>query len=58
MQVRYRKDGSLFKSMNLPLTIKNALVARMKILSGLDITERRVPQDGRIKMRMGEKSLG
>ncbi len=53
MQVRYRKDGSLYKSMNLPLTIKNALVARMKILSGLDITERRVPQDGRIKMRMG-----
>lgn len=53
MQVRYRKDGSLFKTMNLPLTIKNALVARMKILAGLDITERRVPQDGRIKMRMG-----
>ncbi len=53
MQVRYRKDGSLFKTMNLPLTIKNALVARMKILSGLDITERRIPQDGRIKMRMG-----
>lgn len=54
MQVRYRKDGSLFKTMNLPLTIKNALVARMKILSGLDITERRIPQDGRIKMRMGK----
>ncbi len=53
MQVRYRKDGSLFKSMNLPMAIKNALVARLKILSGLDITERRVPQDGRIKMRMG-----
>ena len=53
MQVRYRKDGSLYKSMNLPLTIKNAMVARLKILSGLDITERRVPQDGRIKMRMG-----
>jgi type IV pilus assembly protein PilB len=53
MQIRYRKDGSLFKSMNLPLTIKNALVARLKILAGLDITERRVPQDGRIKMRMG-----
>ncbi len=54
MQVRYRKDGSLFKTMNLPLTIKNALIARMKILAGLDITERRVPQDGRIKMRMGK----
>jgi type IV pilus assembly protein PilB len=53
MQVRYRKDGALYKSMNLPLTIKNALVARIKILSGLDITERRIPQDGRIKMKMG-----
>ena len=53
MQVRYRKDGSLFKSMNLPMSIKNALVARMKILSNLNITEKRVPQDGRIKMRMG-----
>ncbi|MBU1233347.1 MAG: type IV-A pilus assembly ATPase PilB [Proteobacteria bacterium] len=53
MQVRYRKDGSLFKSMNLPLTIKNAMVARLKILANLDITERRVPQDGRIKMRLG-----
>ena len=54
MQVRYRKDGSLYKSMNLPLNIKNALVARLKILSGLDITERRIPQDGRIKMRLGK----
>ncbi len=54
MQVRYRKDGSLFKSMNLPLTIKNAMIARVKILAGLDITERRVPQDGRIKMRLGK----
>jgi type IV pilus assembly protein PilB len=53
MQVRYRKDGALFKSMNLPLAIKNALVARMKILANLNITERRVPQDGRIKMRIG-----
>ena len=56
MQVRYRKDGALFKSMNLPLTIKNAMAARMKILAGLNITERRVPQDGRIKMRMGRKT--
>jgi type IV pilus assembly protein PilB len=53
MQVRYRKDGSLYKAMNLPLTIKNALSARMKILAGLNITERRVPQDGRISIRMG-----
>ena len=52
-QVRYRLDGSLYKSMNLPLSIKNALVSRIKILANLDITERRVPQDGRIKMKLG-----
>ncbi len=53
LQVRYRLDGSLYKSMNLPLNIKNALVSRIKILASLDITERRIPQDGRIKMRLG-----
>jgi len=57
MQVRYRKDGSLFKSMNLPLNIKNALISRLKILADLDITERRVPQDGRIKMRIGRNKM-
>ncbi len=55
VQVRYRLDGSLYKSMNLPISIKNALLSRMKILSGLNITERRIPQDGRIKMRSGKK---
>ncbi len=55
LQVRYRLDGTLYKSMNLPLTIKNALVSRIKILAGLDISERRVPQDGRIKLRLGKK---
>ncbi|UQZ89467.1 type IV-A pilus assembly ATPase PilB [Deltaproteobacteria bacterium Smac51] len=50
--VRYRIDGALYKRTRLPLEIKNALIARMKIMAKLDITERRVPQDGRIKMRM------
>jgi type IV pilus assembly protein PilB len=54
LQVRYRLDGSLYKSMNLPLTIKNALISRLKILASLNIAERRVPQDGRIKMRLGK----
>lgn len=54
LQVRYRLDGSLYKSMNLPLTIKNALISRIKILASLNIAERRVPQDGRIKMRLGK----
>jgi len=54
LQVRYRLDGSLYRSMNLPLNIKNALVARIKILAALDITEKRVPQDGRIKIWMSK----
>ncbi|MFH1090416.1 MAG: type IV-A pilus assembly ATPase PilB [Pseudomonadota bacterium] len=53
--VRYRIDGALFKSMKLPMEIKNALIARVKIMSQLDITERRVPQDGRIKMKLGRR---
>jgi type IV pilus assembly protein PilB len=55
LQVRYRVDGTLYKSMNLPLSIKNALTSRMKILSNLNIAERRVPQDGRIKLQLGKK---
>jgi type IV pilus assembly protein PilB len=54
-QVRYRLDGSMYKSMNLPLSIKNAVISRIKILAELDIAERRVPQDGRIKLRFGRK---
>ncbi|MFK5954689.1 MAG: type IV-A pilus assembly ATPase PilB [Desulfobacterium sp.] len=55
LQVRYRMDGSLFKAMNLPLSIKNAVISRLKILAELDIAERRIPQDGRIKLRLGKK---
>ncbi len=55
LQVRYRIDGSLFKTMNLPLSIKNALNSRIKIMANLDITERRVPQDGRIKIMIGRR---
>ncbi|MBI9088809.1 MAG: type IV-A pilus assembly ATPase PilB [Desulfobacterium sp.] len=54
LQVRYRLDGSLYKAMNLPMTIKNAVISRLKILAELDIAERRVPQDGRIKLRFGK----
>ncbi|MDA3917892.1 MAG: type IV-A pilus assembly ATPase PilB [Deltaproteobacteria bacterium] len=54
-QVRYRLDGSMYKSMNLPLSIKNAVISRIKILAELDIAERRVPQDGRIKLKFGRK---
>ncbi|MDX9787582.1 MAG: type IV-A pilus assembly ATPase PilB [Desulfobacterales bacterium] len=55
LQVRYRLDGSLYKSKNFPVSIKNALTSRIKILAGLNIAERRVPQDGRIKLKIGRK---
>jgi type IV pilus assembly protein PilB len=55
LRVRYRVDGVLFNAMNLPLKIKNPITSRLKIMSKLDIAERRLPQDGRIKLRLGKK---
>ena len=54
-RVRYRLDGVLKKAMGLPLKIKNAIISRIKIMAQLDISERRLPQDGRIKLKMGRK---
>lgn len=54
-RVRYRLDGVLKKAMGLPLKIKNAITSRIKIMSQLDISEKRLPQDGRIKLKMGKK---
>ena len=55
VRVRYRVDGVLALAMNLPLRIKNSVVSRLKIMAKLDISERRLPQDGRIKLRLGKK---
>ncbi|MEW6379535.1 MAG: type IV-A pilus assembly ATPase PilB [bacterium] len=54
-RVRYRLDGVLRKAMGLPMKIKNAVVSRIKIMSKLDIAEKRLPQDGRIKLKLGKK---
>lgn len=54
-RVRFRIDGSMKTIMNLPIKIKNAVVSRLKIMSKLDIAERRLPQDGRIKLKLGKK---
>jgi len=54
LRVRYRIDGVLHEEMTPPLKLKNALVSRMKIMSQLDIAERRLPQDGRIKLKLGK----
>ncbi|MFQ5994713.1 MAG: type IV-A pilus assembly ATPase PilB [Acidiferrobacterales bacterium] len=51
-RVRYRQDGVLHEVASPPLALSGRICARLKILSRLDIAERRIPQDGRIKMRI------
>ncbi len=53
-RVRYRIDGVLYEIMKPPMKLKNAILSRIKIMSELDIAERRLPQDGRIKMKLGK----
>jgi type IV pilus assembly protein PilB len=53
-RVRYRIDGVLYEVMKPPMKLKNPIVARIKIMSNLDIAERRLPQDGRIKIKLGK----
>jgi len=55
IRVRYRIDGALQEIMRPPFKMKAALTSRIKILADLNIAERRVPQDGRIKLRMGKR---
>jgi len=52
-RVRYRIDGVLYEVMKPPMKLRNAITSRLKIMSELDIAERRLPQDGRIKLKMG-----
>ena len=51
-RVRFRIDGVLYEIMKLPLNLKNAITSRIKIMANLDIAERRLPQDGRIKLKL------
>jgi len=53
-RVRYRIDGVLHEVMKPPLKLRNAISSRVKIMAELDIAERRLPQDGRIKLRIGK----
>ena len=57
VRVRYRIDGALREALRLPKKNQNAIVARLKIMSKLDITENRVPQDGRFKIKFGTKGI-
>ncbi len=55
LQVRFRLDGVLHKVFSFPISISNAVVSRVKIISQLDIAERRRPQDGRVILKIGKK---
>ena len=57
MRVRYRIDGALQEVMKPPMKLKAALISRFKIMANLNIAERRVPQDGRIKLKIGKKVI-
>jgi type IV pilus assembly protein PilB len=50
-RVRFRIDGALYKVMTPPMSLKNAIISRLKIMADLDISERRLPQDGRMKVK-------
>ncbi|HEY8428615.1 MAG TPA: ATPase, T2SS/T4P/T4SS family, partial [Sandaracinaceae bacterium] len=54
LRVRYRIDGVLHEEMSPPIKLKNAIASRIKIMASLDIAERRLPQDGRIKLKLGK----
>lgn len=56
-RIRFRVDGVLHEAMQPPIKFKNAVISRLKIMSSLDIAERRVPQDGRIKLRVKDKEV-
>jgi type IV pilus assembly protein PilB len=53
-RVRYRIDGALYEVMSPPPKLRDAVISRLKIMSSLDIAERRLPQDGRIKLKLGK----
>ena len=57
IRVRYRVDGALFKSLELPGHIAPAVASRIKIMASMDISERRLPQDGRIHVMMENRSI-
>src|SRR5215475_12881394 len=58
LRIRFRIDGVLYEIMQPPLRLKNAITSRIKVMAQLDIAERRLPQDGRIKMKLaGNKEM-
>lgn len=57
VRIRFRIDGKLNEAMSIPSQLKSPVISRLKIMSQMDISERRLPQDGRIKARMDSKDV-
>ncbi len=57
LRVRYRIDGRLIESQRLPKAVQAPVLTRLKIMAGIDITESRIPQDGRFKVRWDEREV-
>jgi type IV pilus assembly protein PilB len=57
VRVRYRIDGKLYKSLEVPLHLLGAVTSRIKIMAGLDISERRLPQDGRVHVMLDGRKI-
>lgn len=57
MRVRYRIDGILYERLSLPIGVREAVISRIKILSGMKIDEHRTPQDGRFNFKVGQEEV-
>ena len=57
LNIRFRIDGLLYNMFSLPIRLHPSITSRIKVMSGLNIAEKRVPQDGRIEIRIGDKNI-
>lgn len=57
IRVRFRMDGQLYEVLNLPKKSSGAVVSRIKIMAGMDIAEKRIPQDGRVRMNFEGRTV-
>jgi general secretion pathway protein E len=57
IQIRYRVDGILYDSLNLNRNVLSLVISRIKVMAGMDIAERRMPQDGRTSVRLGQREI-
>ncbi len=57
LRIRYRVDGILYDMLTPPRHIQSALISRIKIMAGMNIAEKRLPQDGRMEIRLGDKNI-